>query len=114
MSDRKHCPDCDNADPTTMRGLDCNTCGGSGWVAYVEAVVPDGYDDPPGFTWTSGSHEYRIVNLPTPGSAGHFYAGWLLSRHPDGQWVTILNLRPALASICAESLGGDTGEDRAG
>lgn len=28
-----YCPDCDNADPTCMPGLDCDTCGGSGWVS---------------------------------------------------------------------------------
>lgn len=27
--------------------------------------------------------------------------GWLLVRHPDGQWVTLADLKPLAARICA-------------
>lgn len=28
--------------------------------------------------------------------------GWLMARHPDGQWVTLADLKPLAARICAD------------
>jgi hypothetical protein len=29
------------------------------------------------------------------------YFGWLFAKHPDGQWVTVADLKPNAARICA-------------
>lgn len=28
--------------------------------------------------------------------------GWLMVKHPDGQWVTLADLKPLAARICAD------------
>ena len=28
--------------------------------------------------------------------------GWLFAKHPDGQWVTLYDLKPMAARICAD------------